>query len=72
MVDDQIIDTPVEIDVRDLDRVAGGIGGDIIYNRGNIVQSGDMNVAQLNGNNMPSGFGESNAFPTGINVTITI
>ena len=50
----QTIDTPTELDDRDLDLVAGGWGG-ITYNQGNTVQSGLLDVSLLNGNNILSG-----------------
>ncbi|HSZ91739.1 MAG TPA: hypothetical protein VK822_20460 [Acetobacteraceae bacterium] len=54
MTENQITDTPTELDDRDLDLVAGGWGGGVSYNQGNTSQFGLLNVSALNGNNILS------------------
>ena len=52
-MDNQIIDTPAELDDRDLDLVAGGWGGDTLINgsgNGNTGGGSLITVALLNGN----------------------
>jgi hypothetical protein len=60
-MEDRIIDTPTELDDRDLDLVSGGTYGlSVDYNQGNTSQNGVLNVSLLNGNNILSGvFGGS-------------
>jgi hypothetical protein len=60
-MENRIIDTPTELDDRDLDLVSGGTsdggggGSFFLSSRGNTSQFGILNVSALNGNNILSG-----------------